>query len=328
MNRWLVALGVMASCGLLVVLVVGASPVAAVRAASDGALGSGTALQETVAKTCPLLWCGLAVALAFRAGVWNIGAEGQLLAGAAAATAVTLGLPPGMWSVPAAMIAGALAGAAWAGIAAALRALSGVNEILSTILLNLIAQAGVGWAVYGPLKEPGGAYPQSAPLPAEAWLWRPWPPGRVHLGLVLAGFAAVALALLLRRTLWGLEVRASGDSEPAARAAGVRTGRVQAQALALSGMLAGLGGAVELTGMTHRLYESFSPGWGYSGIAVALLGGLNPMGTAAAALLFGAMAAAAGGMQRAAGVPAVAVLLIQGVVVVALACIFNRGKSP
>ncbi len=211
--------------------------------------------------------------------------------------------------------------------AAWLRAARGVNEVLATILLNLIAVAMVGWAVHGPLREPGGSYPQGAPLPAAAELWRPWPPGRLHLGLVLAAVVVVLLAVVLYRTAWGLELRAVGDSPAAARACGIRTDRLRAQTLVLSCGLAGLGGAVELQGITHRLFEHFSPGYGYSGIAVALLGGLDPAGIAGAALFFGAMAAGSGGMQRVAGVPAVAVLLIQGLVVVALAVRSSRGRS-
>jgi len=318
-RRWLLAAGVVAGCGLVVVLAVGADPLVALAAAVETALGSWVAVQETLAKATPLLWCGLAVAVAFRAGVWNIGAEGQLLAGATAAVWVGLAVPAGPWSAPVALLAGGLAGAAWAGIAALLRAVSGVNEVLSTILLNLVAQSLVGWAVHGPLQEPGGSYPQSALLPDQIWLWRPFPPGRVHLGLLLALVAAGALAVVLRRTAWGLEVRAVGDSPTAARTCGVPTGRVRAQALVVSGLLAGVGGAVEVLGITHRLFESLSPGWGYSGIAVALLGGLAPGGTVVAALLFGALDAAGGGLQRAAGVPAVTVILLQGLVVVALA---------
>jgi simple sugar transport system permease protein len=319
MRRWLLALAVIAGSGLIVVVAVGAEPLTALAAAMSSAFGSWLAVQETMVKTIPLLWCGLAVALAFRAGVWNIGAEGQLLAGATAATWIALALPPGMWSTPVAIIAGALAGAVWAAVAALLRVVSGVNEVLSTILLNLVAVSLVGWAVHGPLQEPGGAYPQSALLPEATWFWRPFAPGRLHSGLLLVMVAMVVLALILRRTSWGLEVRACGDAPAAARACGIPTLRRQMQALALSGMLAGIGGAVEVLGMTHRLFERFSPGYGYSGIAVALLGGLEPVMTGAAALLFGAMAAGSGGLQRAAGVPTVAVLLIQGLVVIALA---------
>jgi simple sugar transport system permease protein len=319
MRRWLLAIAVILVAGLAVVLAVGASPVQALGAAVDASAGSWQAVQETLARTVPLLWCGLAVALAFRAGVWNIGAEGQLLVGAVASTWTCLVLPPGPWSLPVALLAGAGAGCLWAAVAALLRQVSGVNEVLSTILLNLVAQAVLGWAVHGPLREPGGSYPQSAVVPEVAWLWRPFPPGRVHLGLVLALAVLLVLGLVLRRTVWGLELRAVGEAPAAARACGIAVARVQAGALLVSGALAGLGGAVEVLGITHRLFERLSPGWGYSGIAVALLGGLEPAGTGLAALLFGGLAAASGGMQRAAGVPAVAVLLIQGLVVVALA---------
>ncbi|MCG6962425.1 MAG: ABC transporter permease [Acidobacteria bacterium] len=319
MRRWLLAVAVIAGAGLIVVLAVGADPWRALAAAVASSVGSPDAVQETFAKTTPLLWCGLAVALAFRAGVWNIGAEGQLLAGATAATAVVLAVPVGPWSAPLGLLAGGLAGAAWAGIAAVLRLWRGVNEVLSTILLNLIAVAGVSWAVHGPLQEAAGTYPQSDAIPRAAWLWRPFPPGRAHLGFLLALAAAGLLTLALRRTGWGLEIRASGDAPETARVCGIRVERVQAGALVLSGLLAGLGGAVELTGVTHRLFERFSPGWGYSGIAVALLGGLQPGATAVAATLFGGLAAASGGLQRVAGVPTVATLLIQGLVIVVLA---------
>lgn len=319
MSRWLLACAVIAAAGLGAVAATGSNPLEAARAAFESALGSSLALQETLAKAVPLLWCGLAAAVAFRAGVWNIGAEGQFLVGATAATAVGLGLPAGSWSLAASLLAGGLAGGAWAGVAVLLRRMSGVSEVLSTILLNLVAVALVGWAVHGPLQEPGRGLPQSAALPREAWLWRPFEPGRLHLGCVLVGLAATVVWVALHRSRWGLELRAVGDRPLAARACGVAVDRVQSVALLLSGALAGVGGAVELLGITHRLFERFSPGYGYSGIATALLGGLEPAGTAAASLLFGAMAAGSGGMQRVAGVPVVTVLLIQGLVVVALA---------
>lgn len=326
MKRWLLALAVIALSGLAAVLVVGASPWAAAAAAFDSSLGSPRAVQESLVKTIPLLWCGLAVALAFRAGVWNIGAEGQLVAGAVLGTAAAVVLPPGWWSLPLVLLAGCFGGALWAGIAALLKTMAGVNEVLSTILLNLVAQALLGWAVHGPLKEPGGAYPQSAQLPREAWLLHPFSPGRLHLGLVVVLVAAVLFALALRRTTWGLEVRAVGDNPEAARVCGLPVGRIQGWVLVASGALAGLGGAVEVAGVTRRLFESLSPGWGYSGIAVALLGNLEPIGVVCAAVLFGGMAAASGGMQRVAGVPAVGALLIQGLVVVALAWLAQREK--
>jgi simple sugar transport system permease protein len=322
----MLALVVIAVSGLAAVLVVGASPREAAAAAFAACLGSPWAVQESLVKTVPLMWCGLAVALSFRAGVWNIGAEGQLVIGAIAATAAGLLLPPGWYSVPGVLLAGAAGGAAWAGIAAALRSYAGVNEVLSTILLNLVAQAVLGWVVHGPLQESSGAYPQSDLLPEQAWLAQPLQPGRLHSGLLVVLVATVFLTLALRRTGWGLGVRAVGDNPEAARSCGLPVARIQGGALMISGALAGLGGAVEVAGITHRLFESLSPGWGYSAIAVALLGNLEPVGVAFAAALFGGMAAASGGMQRGAGVPAVAALLIQGLVVVALAWLSRRER--
>ncbi len=274
MRRWLVTIGVIAATGLLVVLAVGASPLAAARAAVEASIGSGWAVQETLVKTVPLLWCGLAVALAFRAGVWNIGAEGQLLAGAGASTAVALAVPPGPWHLLLVLAGGVVGGGLWAGAAAWLRVAAGVNEVLSTILLNLVAVHLLAWAVHGPLREPGGVYPQSAAVGPSAELLRFFPPGRLHAGILLALVVAVALGFALRFTRWGLEVRSVGDSVEAARACGLPVAAIQARVLVLSGALAGLGGAVEVSGVTHRLFENMSPGWGYSGIAVALLGGL------------------------------------------------------
>lgn len=326
MRRWLIAVAVILVSGTLVVLASSSDPATALAAAFGSSLGSFIAIQETLVKSIPLLWCGLAVAIAFRAGVWNIGAEGQFLVGAIASAATALLLPVGFWSAPLALAAGAVAGAGWASIAAALRRFSGVNEVLSTIMLNLVAEAAVGWVVHGPLQEAAGAYPQSDRLAQEIWLWRAFPPGRLHSGLLLAVAVTLITAVVLARTRWGLEVRATGDAPGAAFACGIRTQRVQFQALVLSGLLAGVGGAIELLAITHRLVEGFSPGYGYSGIAVALLGGLEPIGSAAAALLFGAMTAAAGGLQRSAGVPQVGILLIQGLVIMALALTF-RGRD-
>jgi simple sugar transport system permease protein len=327
MRRWLVTLTVIVVSGFAVVVAVGASPYEAVAGALDASVGSAWAIQETLVKTVPLLWCGLAVAVAFTAGVWNIGAEGQLLAGAAAATTVALAVPAGPWHLPLTLAGGAVGGAALASVAAWLRRAAGVNEVLSTILLNLVAVYLVGWAVHGPLREPGGVYPQSAAIAPTAQLARFFPPGRLHAGLVLVVLVTLVLAIGLRYTRWGLTVRCVGDRAAAARACGVPVATIQARVLVLSGALAGLGGATEVAGVTHRLFENLSPGWGYSGIAVALLGGLAPLGTALAALFFGGMAAASGGMQRGAGVPAVGVLLMQGLVIVALAWLGREERA-
>jgi simple sugar transport system permease protein len=293
----------------------GFSPGRALVALLGGSVGDAAAWTATLLKTAPLLLTGLAVALSFRCGVWNIGAEGQLYAGALAATA--LGTRAGLdghalWVVPLVAVAGAAAGAALAALAGALRALRGVSEVISTILLNFVAIQAVALAVQGPLQEAAGAYPQSEALGASAWLpaWH-----RIHLGVPLAGLAAAWVAWLLFRTPFGFRLRAVGHSPLAARFAGIPPARMGVAALALAGALAGLAGAFEVMGVTRRLYEGLSPGTGYTAIAVALLARLHPLAVVPAALFFGALEAGAGAMQREAGIPAVATEVVQGVVI-------------
>jgi simple sugar transport system permease protein len=269
----------------------------------------------TLQKTTPLLLGGLAVALSFRAGAWNIGAEGQLLAGALAATAIaTRALPgaPAFVAVPCLLLAAAAAGAALGALAGWLRAARGVSEVLSTLMLNFVALQLVALAVHGPLQEAAGAYPQGDALPAAARLPALW---RVHLGVPGALAAALAVHWLLFHTPTGFRLRAAGLAPRAARFAGIAPERHAALALGLAGALAGLAGAIEVSGVTGRLFEGISPGHGYTAIAVALLARLSPLGVVPAALFFGALEAGAGAMQRQAGVPSVATEIVQGAVV-------------
>jgi ABC-type uncharacterized transport system permease subunit len=302
----------------LAVLAAGASPLVALGALVQGALGDRFAVADTLLKSCPLLLTGLAVAVAFRSGVWNIGAEGQLLAGALAATAAggAAGALPFPLPLLTALAAGAAGGGLWAGIAAALRVLRNVNEVIGTIMLNFVAALLLGWAVHGPLMEAGARYPQSDPLPAAALL--PAVGGGVHLGVPLAGLVAVAVWLVLFRTGAGFRWRATGDNPRAARLAGFSPARALVTAMLASGALAGLAGAVEVLGVTGRLFERLSGGQGYTAIAVALLARLHPAGVAAAALFFGALAAGSGAMQRVAGVSAVFVAIVQAATILAL----------
>jgi len=288
---------------------------AALRALAAGSLGGPAAWTATLLKTAPLLLTGLAVALAFRCGVWNIGAEGQLLAGALAATALATRLAPGAPApllLPLAALGGAAAGAALAAVAGGLRAARGVSEVISTILLNFVAIQAVAWAVQGPLQEASGAYPQSDALPAAARLPAL---GRVHAGVLLALLAAPGAAWLLFRTPLGLRLRAVGHSPVAARFAGISPERHGVTALALAGALAGAAGAFEVAGVTGRLYQGLSPGYGYTAIAVALLARLHPLAVVPSALFFGALEAGAAAMQREAGIPSVATEVVQGIVI-------------
>ena len=298
----------------------------------DGSFGSGYALtSSTLVRATPLILTGLAVALAFRAGVWNIGAEGQLLAGAATAAAVGLFATPvlGELTVVAALLVGAVVGALWAGIAAELRNRFGVLEVISTIMLNFVALYGVGYLVRGPLQEPTHVYPQSDPLPELARLPTLMEGTRLHWGFALALIAAPVVWWVLRYTAAGFRVRAVGHNADAARIAGqVNVERTTMRVFLVSGALAGLAGAIEVTGVTFALYENVSPGYGYTAIAVALLAGLHPLGVLATGLLFGALEAGALSMQREAAVPAVVVNVVEALLVLLILAVAKwRGGS-
>jgi len=287
-----------------------------------GSLGSRYAFTSgSLVRATPLILTGLSVAIAFRAGVFNIGAEGQLLAGASAATAVA-SLPVFAQSSSSpwiGLVAGVIAGAAWAGIAAVLRARFHVLEVISTILLNFVALYVVAFLVRGPLQEPLHIYPQSATLGLSARLPRILPSSRLHAGFLIAIGAAVAAWWLIRYSAAGFRLRIVGANPDAARIAGeIDVARTTTRAFIASGALAGLAGAIEVTGVTFALYENLSPGYGYTGIAVALLARLDPLGVVASGLLFGALEAGASAMQRDAGVPSVVVSMIEAIIILGL----------
>lgn len=331
----LAAVGLALAVGAVIVWASGVSPVLAFHALVEGAFSSRDSLSEVAVKSCPLLFTGLAVVIAFRAGVWNIGAEGQLLVGAAAIAFVAMYIAPSLpnsLALPIGLVAGAAAGAAWAGLAAVLKVRRGVNEVIATIMLNFVASALLSYLVQGPLMEASGRYPQSEALPPHMLLPR-FAPYRLHAGLMLAVMAAVLAQVFLFRTRWGFELRAVGGNPEAARLAGIDVGRTIVLALLLSGALAGLAGAVEVAGVTRRVFERFSPGWGFTAIAVGLLARLSPLGAVVAAAFFGALDAGSNSMQRVAGVSSVLVQIIQGCVILFLvawrtgAALFSFWKS-
>lgn len=308
---------------ILLLLLSGYDAMLALHALFEGAFGSTYAFSETIVKSLPLLLTGVAVALAFRAGVWNIGAEGQLLVGALSAVALAPHLTglPGVLGIAFMLICGALAGAGWAGIAGAMKVHRNVPEVVSTILLNFIALELVRYAVHGPLMEAAGQFPQSEALAPALRLARFVPPTRLHTGLWLAPVLAVLAYVLIHRTVFGFEMQATASNATAARFVAIDTGRVQLRSLMLSGALAGLAGVFELAGVTYRVYENFSPGYGYTAIAVALMARLNPLAVMATALLFGALDNGATAMQRQANVSAVISYVMQGIVVLTLAAL-------
>ncbi|MEO7362085.1 MAG: ABC transporter permease [Gemmatimonadaceae bacterium] len=305
---------------LLVVLltVTGQRTSDALIALVNGAVGTWYAITSaTLVRAVPLALAGLAVSLAFRAGILNIGAEGQLLAGAAAATFATLASRQlGVFVIPLLLAAGCIAGAAWAGIAAFLRQKLGVLEVISTIMLNYVAFHTVGYLVRGPLQESTHVFPQSFNIDARAQLPVIIPGTRLHLGFALAVIIGIVLWWWLRDRAGGFRLRAVGSNARAASSAGrIDVARTTTVAFLASGAIAGLAGATQLAGVTYSLYETISPGYGYTAIAVALLARLNPVGVLVAAVMFGALEAGANAMQRDAGVPEVLVSVVEALLI-------------
>ena len=297
-----------------------------------GSIGSSYALlSATLVRSPPLILAGLAVTIAFRAGVINIGAEGQLLAGAAATTAIGLSLAgsPSTVTLFAELAAGVAGGTAWAGVAALLKRRFHVLEVISTLMLNFVAIQGVAYLVRGPLQEPTRAFPQTSMLVPAARLPTLLPGHRLHVGLVGAVGMALALWWLLGSTAIGFRVRVVGAS-PAAGACsgGLNVQRVQFCAFLASGALAGLGGAVLVTGQTFGLFEDISAGIGYTAIAVALLARLSPVAVVGTGIFFGALETGAAAMQRDAGIPSVFVSLLEALLVLGVLIIdYSRGAS-
>ena len=275
---------------------------------------------DALVRATPLIIAGLAVALAFRGGVFNIGAEGQLLAGAIASTAVSLALGKTLGSIVilVALPAAAIAGALWAGIAAELRRRFHVLEIISTIMLNFIAIHLVSYLVRGPLQEPTRIYPQTQSLPALAQLPQLVPGTRLHAGFALAVVMAIGLSWMLRKTAIGFRIRATGASPLAARIAGkIDIDRTSFSVFLVSGALAGVAGGVEVTGVTFALYENLSPGYGYTAIAVALIAGLNPLGIIASGIFFGILETGASALQREFAIPSSLASVVEAALIIA-----------
>ncbi len=294
-----------------------------------GAFGSWYAFgSATLVRAVPLILIGLGLAVAFRAGGLNIGAEGQFTVGAVGATwmAMQVGGWPGPVAIVAVALTGCLAGVIWIAVPIWLRLRFGVLEVISTLLLNFVAEAVVSFMVHGPLQEASRIYPQSDPIPAAARL--PVLPGsRLHLGLLVVLVLGLIFWILFTRSAWGFRLRAVGESPRASWVSGrIDAPRVLALALAISGGLAGLAGAFEVSGVTYALYANLSPGYGFTAIAVALIARLHPLGVIVAGLGFGALEAGAAGMQREAGVPAVAVYVVQAVIIVVALLSVSRAR--
>jgi ABC-type uncharacterized transport system permease subunit len=306
-----------------IVVIAGASPLSAYRELFLTPFDSEFHRLEVLVSATPLLFTGAAVAIAFRAGYWNIGAEGQLLCGAIAAA--WLGTQVGGWpaaaSLPLLVVGGALAGALWALAPALLRIRFGIDEVVTTLLLNPVALLLVGGLLNGPWRDPVTRFPESPRIAAAAELPRLVAGSRLHLGLLLALAILAVAGFVLARTPTGLRLRAVGLAPQAARFAGAHVERTLLGAALVSGAIAGIAGVSEVAGIQYRLTEGISPGYGYTGIVVATLGGLTMAGVAAAALLLGVVDVGAGSASRVLDVPSqlgrlvVAVLLLVTVAV-------------
>lgn len=299
--------------GALFLKLSGFDPLAVYGGMWRGAFGDAYGLSETLVKAIPIALCAMGITVAFRMALWNIGAEGQLYAGAVAATGLALSFPdaPALMLLPAMVAAGMAAGALWALIAAIPRAWLGANEILTTLMLNYVAIFFSEYLIHGPWKDPAGFNFPLSPAFSEAARLPSFGDTRIHAGILFALAAAAVLTVALRKTTWGYEVRLIGSNPVAARYAGVSIPRHILIALAVSGALAGLAGMAEVSAITGRLQYGLSPGYGYSAIIVAWLAKLSPAGILIMSFLFGGLLVGGYAVQFI-GVPAAAVNMLQG----------------
>ena len=290
----------------LLVLAAGASPFSVFALVVKGAAGSRFAIMETLTRATPLIFTGLAVAVAFRAKLWNIGAEAQLYAGALITVVLATGaLPlPAPILIPILMIAAMLAGGLLLLGPAVLKTRLGVDEVVTTLLINFIMLLFVSMLLEGVLKDPMGmGWPRSPKIIADAQLPKLIARTRLHLGFLMAIVAAFIVWIIMKKTTLGYEMRAVGHNPEAARFAGIPVNRVLMKTALLSGGLAALGGFSEVAGLKNNLTLDLSPGFGYTGIVVAMLAMLNPLGVVLAAVFVAGIFVGADAMSRTAGVP-------------------------
>ena len=313
--------------GAVMLLVLGANPIKAYGALLEGAFGSGNALAETAVKAVPLLLVGLGICIAFRASVINIGGEGQMIMGAIFGTVVGLAMVggPGWLVITLALVAGFVGGAIWGAIPGALKAYFGVNEILSTVMMNAIAVQIMNFLLRGPMIDPAQAelasqIPQTAAL-EQAFRLPRLVPTRLHLGGAIAVGLAILVYILLWRTTLGYRIRAVGQNPDASRYGGIRVRRQIVIALLLSGAFAGLAGVMQVYGLNYRMItdgsaSGFTGSAGFNGIVAALFGQLHPIGTIPASFFFGALLVGANKLQRVMQVPSSFIIALNGLVVV------------
>ena len=287
------------------VLAYGANPLQAAYYFLLDPLSSPVRLIEVLVKTTPLLLTGIAVAFAFAGGYWNIGVEGQLYMGATAATAIGLQMhdAPAWLAVPLVIVSGILAGMAWALLPAWMKVRLKIDEVVTTLLLNYVAIFFVSALLNGPWRDPISQWPQSPEIAASAIFPRLIPRSRLHLGFILALLVVLGVWYVLNRTSFGLKMKAIGFNSEAARFSGIDVERTMLTVALISGGIAGLAGAGEVAGIHFHLIDAISPGYGYTGIVIATLGVLNPIGISLAAVFIGLIDTGAQTVSRALGVP-------------------------
>ncbi len=305
--------------GGVFMLASGHDPFAAYVSMLGYALATKNGFAEVVVRAIPLTLTGLGVAVAFRAKLFNVGADGQIMIGGITAVALVT-LAPGLpaWTMLVVFLAvGFMGGGLYGAIAGWLRARYNANEIIVTIMLNYIALQILAWVVRGPLQETMAIFPRSDAIPGAAVLDVIVADSRVHGGLALALAATLVVYLIMRHSVFGYQLRVIGANPVAARFGGVNDRFAILTAMALSGALAGLAGASEVAGIHQRLQDNFAPGFGVAAIAVALLARLNPLMVPLAALLFGVLHVGSGVLQRESGIPIPIVWIVEGVVILA-----------
>jgi simple sugar transport system permease protein len=303
-------------CGLLF-LAVGVNPAAAFQSLLQGAFGTWRATTETLIKATPLIFTGLATAIAFRARLWNIGAEGQVFAGAMFAYWCQSALPgtSPFLQLPVTILAAMVGGGLYAGLAAVLKTRFRVDEVISTVMLNYIIVYGLSLLLLkGPWSEAGGFFEQTAKVDPGSVLPILFDKTRLHLGFLVALVAAAVAWLLIDRTPMGFEIRAAGSNLRALEVQGTNSARVILMVMLISGAIAGLAGMSEVYGVHYRLKAGALATYGYTGIIVAILGQLNPLGVVIAAILFGALVNGATFMQIKTGVPSALIYAIEAII--------------
>lgn len=317
----------------IVFIILGEDPLAIYSTIAIGSVGTPYGISETLIETTPLLLISLGLCIAYRAKFWNVGAEGQYIMGAIVATplALSLAFVPFFVTIPVLFVASAMAGGLYGVVAGFLKARLGVNEIITTLMMNFIAIEFLSFLTWGPLMgsigKAGGlaksGQPLSDPMPLSAELPRLFGAAdlRVHIGIVVAATLVIVVYVFLVRTSWGYQIRVLGSNRDAARYAGMNTEKLTLMVSFLSGALAGLAGAIVLLGTAHRLAERFATGYGYTAIMVALLGKSNPIGMIFSSFFVAALSTGANFMYRTIGLPIFIVNVIVGLILVVMLAI-------